>query len=228
MFGSTNRRSRREPFWRDLIHRWNASGQSVAADHGTNDLDDAPSWEKALNPRGRDVHDEGKIFTLTPNKKDLSRFWGTLSWLAAEGTDAERTDGKIAAEVSKLLAANKDGPFFIGCGFIRPPAPYVAPKSYFDKFPREQIPLPLVPVHHRKRGPALAFASAHPEYDAMTDDLRRQAVQAYLASSSFMDAQVGKVLDTLEKLNLADRTIIVFLSDHGYHLGEHGLWQKPR
>jgi uncharacterized sulfatase len=195
-------------------------------DHGTNDLDDAASWDKAVNLRGRDVDDEDKIFTLTPERKDLSRFWGTLSWLAAEGTDSEQTDGKIAAEVSRLLTANKDRPFFIGCGFIRPHAPYVAPKSYFGKFPLEKISVPVVPPDHRKQGPALAFASARPEFDTMTDDLRRQAIQAYFASTSFMDAQVGKVLETLEKLKLADRTIVVFISDHGYHLGDHGLWHK--
>jgi uncharacterized sulfatase len=195
-------------------------------DHGDNDLDDAPSWDKAMGPRGRDVDDEDKIFTLTPERKDLGRFWGTLSWLAADGTDAEQTDGKIAAEVAKLLEANKDRPFFLGCGFLRPHAPYVAPKNYFGKFPLEKLTVPAVPADHRKQGPAIAFASAHPEFDAMSDDLRRQGIQAYFASTSFMDAQVGKVLETLEKLKLADRTIVVFISDHGYHLGEHGLWQK--
>jgi uncharacterized sulfatase len=195
-------------------------------DHGTNDLDDAASWDKAVGPRGRDVDDEDKIFTLTPGKKDLSRFWGTQSWLAAEGTDAEQTDGKIATEMAMILAANKDRPFFLGCGFIRPHVPYVAPKSYFGKFPLEKLTVPTVPADHRKQGPPLAFASAHAEFDAMTDELRRQAIQAYFASTCFMDAQVGRVLKTLEKLKLADRTIVVFISDHGYHLGEHGLWQK--
>lgn len=74
--------------------------------------------------------------------------------------------------------------------------------------------------------PAPALASYKKEQDKLTDDLRRQCVQAYYASITFMDAQVGRVLDALDRLGLADNTIVVFTSDHGYHLGEHGLWQK--
>ncbi len=193
---------------------------------GTNGLDDPASWEKVINPRGRDKDDEDMIFTLTPNLKGSNRFGASLSWLAAQGTDEEQTDGKIADAVIGLLQANKDRPFFIGCGFFRPHTPYVAPKKYFDMYPPEKIALPQVPENHRASAPAPAFASAKKEQDTMTDDKRRQALQAYYASTTFMDAQVGRVLDALERLKLADRTIVVFISDHGYHLGEHGLWQK--
>jgi arylsulfatase A-like enzyme len=102
----------------------------------------------------------------------------------------------------------------------------VAPKKYFDMYPLDRIKLPVVPAEHDKSAPAPAFGSQKKEQLTMTDDLRRQALQAYYAATSFMDAQVGKVLDALEKAKLADRTIVVFISDHGYHLGEHGLWQK--
>jgi iduronate 2-sulfatase len=193
---------------------------------GTEGLDDPSSWERTVNPRGRDKDEEDKIFTLTPNAKGPARFGGTLSWLAADGTDAEQTDGKIAFEVARLLRQYADRPFFLGCGFFRPHTPYVAPRAYFDRHPLEAIGLPLVPADERRNAPAPAFGSAKKVQDAMTDDLRRQAIQAYRASASFMDAQVGIVLRTLEELKLADRTIVVFISDHGYHLGEHGLWQK--
>jgi iduronate 2-sulfatase len=195
---------------------------------GTNGLDDPPSWEKVINPRGYDKDDEDRdlIFTLTPNLKGSGRFGGTLSWLASEGADELQTDGKIAAETAKLLEANKDKPFFLACGFFRPHTPYVAPKKYFDLHPVEKIELPKVPEGHRQAGPAPAFGSAKPEQEKMTDLQRRQAIQAYYAATSFMDAQVGIVLSELEKLKLADKTIVVFMSDHGYHLGEHGLWQK--
>src|SRR5262245_25212769 len=195
---------------------------------GTDGLDDPPSWQEVINPRGRAKDDEEKdlIFTLTPNNKGSARYGGSLSWLAADGTDAEQTDGKIAAETVKLLEANKDKPFFIGCGFFRPHTPYVSPKKYFAMYPTEKLKLPEVPPRHRAAGPAPAFASGKKEQEEMTDDLRRQALQAYYASTTFMDAQVGIVLEALEKLKLADKTIVVFTSDHGYHLGEHGLWQK--
>ncbi|MCI0703740.1 MAG: sulfatase [Planctomycetia bacterium] len=195
---------------------------------GTDGLDDKPSWMKVINPRGRDKDDEEKdlIFTLNPKGKGSGRFGGTLSWLAADGTDTEQTDGKSADATIKLLEENKDKPFFIACGFYRPHTPYVAPKKYFDMYPTDKIELPKVPDKHRDAGPAPAFGSAKAEQDKMTDAQRKQALQAYYASTTFMDAQVGRVLDALDKLKLADKTIVVFISDHGYHLGEHGLWQK--
>jgi uncharacterized sulfatase len=193
---------------------------------GTQGLDDPSSWERTVNPRGRDKDDEDRIFSLDPTAKGPARFGATLSWLAAEGTDGEQTDGKIAVEIAKLLRQYADRPFFLACGFFRPHTPYVAPKGYFNGHPLDKISLPAVPADHRRSAPTPAFGSAKKEQDTMTDDLRRQAIQAYRASASFMDAQLGIVLRTLEELKLADRTIVVFLSDHGYHLGEHGLWQK--
>jgi uncharacterized sulfatase len=198
----------------------------VPAQIGTDGLDDPPSWEKVVNPRGRDKDDEESIFTLNPMANGPARFGGVLSWLAAQGTDAEQTDGKTAAEIVQLLEASKDRPFFLACGFFRPHTPYVAPKKYFDMYPTETIKLPAVPDKHRDSAPAPAFASHKKEQEKLTDDLRRQALQAYYASTTFMDAQLGQVVDALERLKLADRTIVVFFSDHGYHLGEHGLWQK--
>ena len=93
-------------------------------------------------------------------------------------------------------------------------------------YPPEKLELPKVPAGHWDKHPAPAFGSAKKEQEKLTDDLRRKALQAYYASTTFMDAQVGRVLEALEKQKLADKTIVVFISDHGYHLGEHGLWQK--
>lgn len=196
---------------------------------GTDGLDDPPSWQKVVNPRGRDKDDEDNnlIFTLTPNNKGSARFGGTLSWHASGGTDADMTDGKIADETIKLLEQPRTKPFFLACGFFRPHTPYVAPKKYFDLYPPAGLKLPTVPPGHVQAGPAPAFGSQKREQnEKLTDDLRRQALQAYYASTTFMDAQVGRVLEALDRLKLREKTVVVFISDHGYHLGEHNLWQK--
>ena len=152
----------------------------------------------------------------------------TLSWLAAEGTDAEQTDGKIAAEVVKLLEANKDRPFFLACGFFRPHTPYVSPKKYFDLYPADKIVLPQVPAGPARRRPRpRRSAATRRSRTTMTDDLRRQAIQAYYASTSFMDAQVGRrARRPGAARSWRTRRSSSSISDHGYHLGEHGLWQK--
>jgi arylsulfatase A-like enzyme len=102
----------------------------------------------------------------------------------------------------------------------------VAPKSWFEKYPFEKIKLPQLSADDRLRTPSAAYFSQHKEQDAMSDEKRREATQAYHASVSFMDAQVGHVLAALDRLGFAENTVVVFTSDHGYHLGNHGLWQK--
>jgi arylsulfatase A-like enzyme len=188
---------------------------------GTSGLDDLASWNFFVNPAGRDKAEENKIFTLTPGS-----YGGTLSWLAAEGTDLEQTDGLAATSAISLLEQYKDRPFFLAVGFYRPHTPYVAPKKYFDLYPADSIELPELSADDKSRKPAAAYQSAKAEQESMTDAQRRQAIQAYYASISFMDAQVGRVIEALERLGLADTTDIVFTSDHGYHMYEHGLWQK--
>jgi len=192
---------------------------------GTSGHDDPYSWNQVFNPRGRDVDDEPLIFTL---KKD--QFGGTLSWLAAEGTDDEQTDGMIAAEAIQQLekyGKNKK-PFYLAVGMFRPHTPYVAPKKYFDLYPTDKIKVPTEPEGYLDTIPKDAAKSIRRKKDQidLADDLARKAIQAYHASITFADAQVGRVLDALEKNGLAENTIVLFTSDHGYHMGEHGHWQK--
>lgn len=191
---------------------------------GTDGLDDKASWDTVSNPKGRDVTDEALITNPTPEKPVSA----ALSWLAAEGSDEEQTDGMVATEAIRLLEQNRDRPFFIGVGFFRPHTPYVAPKKYFDLYPLDAISLPDAPTDDRDDIPSAAFAHNNPIPNYGLDELTcRKALQAYCACVSFVDAQVGRVLEALERLELADNTIIVFWSDHGYHLGEHqGIWQK--
>ncbi len=192
---------------------------------GTDGLDDPPSWQQVVNPKGHDKEVEDRIFTLSRNAQGVPQFGGTLSWLADEGEDAAQTDGIGATEAIKLLEAHRAEPFYLAVGFFRPHTPYVAPKKYFDLYPLESIKLPTSPDNLRDLFPKLAL-NIKPVEEAMTDEQRKQAIQAYSASTTFMDAQVGRVLDALDRLKLAEKTIVVFHSDHGYHLGEKRLWQK--
>lgn len=196
----------------------------VPLDIGTSSLDDFYSWDLAINPRGRDRDNLDQVFSLIPG-----RFGGVLSWLKdEEGSGDEQTDGIGADQAIKLLEhfQRAERPFFLAVGFYRPHTPYVAPAEYFALHPIDAIELPELSGDDRARQPAPAYATARPEQDAMTDAQRREAIQAYRASTSFMDAQVGRVLAALESSGLAENTIVVFTSDHGYHLGDHGLWQK--
>ncbi|MCA9194011.1 MAG: sulfatase [Planctomycetales bacterium] len=193
---------------------------------GTNGHDDPGSWELELNPAGVDrLVEEPQIFTLTPGN-----FGGTLSWLASKNDDSKHTDGLMAADAEWVLercARQRERPFFLAVGFFRPHTPYVAPENpYFGYYPVNEMPVVTGIEEDQADLPAAALGSHKKEHDKLTDPLRRECLQAYLASISFMDAQVGKVVDCLDRLGLSDNTIIVFTSDHGYHMGEHGLWQK--
>ena len=197
---------------------------------GTDGLDDPVSWEQVINPRGRDCDDEDKIFSIVTGEQakvavGTGNYGGTLSWLAAEGEDIEQTDGKIAKEACRLLREHKDKPFFLGVGFFRPHTPYVSPKKYFGLYPTNKIALAQMSAGDREGKPAAALTVTPANY-GMDEAQQRTVTQAYLASVSFMDAQFGIVLDELERQGLTQNTVVVFLSDHGYHLGEHGLWQK--
>lgn len=197
---------------------------NVPASIGTNGHDDPPSWQEVFNPKGRDKAEEQLIFNAEPHRKISA----ALSWLAADGKDEEQTDGMIASEAIRYMESHQEEPFFLGVGFFRPHTPYVAPKKYFDMYPLEDIRLPYAPEDDREDIPVAAFAHNCPVPNYGLDALTlRKAIQAYYACVSFVDAQVGRLMGALDRLGMADQTIVVFWSDHGYHLGDHGgVWQK--
>ena len=189
-------------------------------DIGTSGLDDEPSWNHVVNPSGIDVQ-EGKLVSFAGPSRALG---SSLSYYASPAEDAQHTDGMVAAETIALLEQHRDRPFFIAAGFYRPHCPFIAPKKYFDMYPDVgRMPVEEFSEMLLRQSPT---ASRGIVWNVPVDE-QREAIRAYYASISFMDAQVGRILDALDRLGLADNTIVVFLSDHGYHLGDHGgLWMK--
>ncbi|MBL8236265.1 MAG: sulfatase [Bryobacterales bacterium] len=191
-------------------------------DIGTDGLDDAPSWSHKVNPKGIDKAEEPLLTNHTPARKGLG---SALAFYASPAPDEQHTDGMVAAEIIKLMEQHKDGPFFLAAGFYRPHCPYIAPKKYFDLYQPEKLePIPLAP-DETKIAPPWAYFTNPPNWN-MTRRQTQEVLQAYYASISFVDANVGKLLDALERLGLAENTIVVFWSDHGYGTGEHGQWMK--
>ena len=192
---------------------------------GTSGQDDNPSWDETHNPTGRDKREEHLIHSLVEG-----RFGGTLSWLSSEGDEEEYTDGLVASlTVEKLrVHAQSQQPFFLAAGFFRPHTPFVAPSAFFERHPREDMVVPDYADSRLSQLPLLAQRSIRmkPVQVDLAHDTAQMVIQAYRASVSFVDAQVGRVLRALKETGLDDNTLVVFLSDHGYHLGEHGHWQK--
>jgi uncharacterized sulfatase len=188
---------------------------------GTNGLDDGKSWNQVINPRGRDKDEEADVINFTPNRQ----IGGALSWLQTKGDGEDHTDAKIADAVVGLLEQHKDGPFFIACGFFRPHVPCAASENYFNLYPLESIKLPQEPPEHIAAIPKIALTCQPLNYGVAPQNLK-QMTRAYHASTSLMDTQVGKVLAAVDRLKLRENTVVVFISDHGWCLGEHGQWQK--
>ena len=192
---------------------------------GTSGNDDIHSWDQTVNPYGKDKIEEYKINTLSERK-----YGGTLSWLAADGKDDEQTDGIAASEAIKKLDnfAKTEVPFFLAVGFFRPHTPFVAPKKYFDLYQQEKIEIPEISNDYLAELPEPAIKSIRAQKSQLNLEkkLAQEIKEAYYATISFVDAQVGRILDHLEISGLDKNTIVVFMSDHGYHLGEHGHWQK--
>jgi uncharacterized sulfatase len=186
---------------------------------GTSGLDDPASWDEVVNPRGIDKDEESVLTNLTPARQ----LGSALAYYASPAPDEQHTDGKVASETIALLEKNKDRPFFIGAGFYRPHCPFIAPRKYFDLYPLDRIPAPASAPGSLQ--PPAAWFTVPPNW-GVGERGQRETIQAYYASISFLDANIGRLLDALDRLGLADNTIVVFLSDHGYHLGERGQWMK--
>ena len=209
------------------IYHMGVPGGIEKGDHGA---DDERSWTERFNSKGPEWRAPGDGETLEGvkgNQRAKPRGGNTFVVVEADGDDLVHSDGKTAAKAVELIHKHKDKPFWLGVGFVRPHVPFVAPRSYYPPFkPYDKMVLP-----DNVAGDWDDIPKAGINYKTsknMRMDLRKQkkAVGGYYASVAYMDAQVGKVLDALDEAKLTDKTIVIFTSDHGYHLGEHDFWAK--
>lgn len=149
-----------------------------------------------------------------------------LSWRATTESPRMTPDGTTATRIVQLLAENRDKPFFIAAGFHKPHQPWVGPVSFFEQHPIDKVKLPKTPAGDTEDIPDPAF-NINKDDASHTNRQKKQAIAAYHAMVTMTDSYVGQLLDGLELLDLDDSTIVVFTSDHGFHLNEHGgVWRK--
>lgn len=169
------------------------------------------------------------------SQKDVGKLPRGAAYESADVPDDAYSDGKIANEaVARLTTLKESGqPFFLAVGFVKPHLPFCAPQKYWDLYDPAKLPMPT-----RSTPPegAPAFAptgwgelrnySEIPTEGPLSPELQRTLIHGYYATTSYVDAQIGRVLDALEAQGLAENTIVVLWGDHGWHLGDHGLWSK--
>lgn len=173
-------------------------------------------------------------FPDLPANKDLPR---GAAWESPDVVDDAYADGRVATHaIDRLreLKKNPSQPFLMAIGFVRPHLPFSAPKKYWDMYQPEELPMPGfekdpegAPQYAAKRkGEIIQFNPIPEDEYVYSAELTRKLIHGYYASMSYMDAQLGRVMDELERLKMLDNTIIVLWGDHGWHLGDHGYWTK--
>jgi len=205
---------------------------------GANGEDVEACWSERYNSSGLEAHTPGdyaclnlNIFTTALENRqstgDPHRPFVTVSY---EGDGSDQPDAKTAAKSVELLRRFKseDKPFMLAAGFVRPHYPMVAPRPYFDRYPHAHIELPHVPANDLQDIPPAGISGSNSKKNGLAQypENQQRMWSGYYASVTFMDQQVGRILDELDRLGLAESTAVVFTSDHGYHLGEHTFWQK--
>jgi len=195
---------------------------------GSNGADDPLSWTERFNSKGPEWRAPGVGETLEGNPDGKKPVVGgnTFVVVEADGNDLVHSDGKTAAKACELIEQYKGEKFFLGVGFVRPHVPFVAPKPYYTPFPFSRMKLPLKINGDWDDIPRAGINYKTSKNMKMNVVRQKKAVAGYYASVAYMDAQVGKVMDGLKKSGLDEKTIVIFTSDHGYHLGEHDFWAK--
>jgi uncharacterized sulfatase len=192
--------------------------------HTGESCEDPRSWDEEVRERGKNPPPE----EILESGKGKGPKGHSFEWDILRTDDAQMPDGVVARNTAERMEKlTREGrPFFLGAGFRRPHSPYAAPKKYFDRYPPQRIPLPKTSAEEFRR--ILPAAVNHDPPDQPLPDAEvRRFLSAYYASVTFMDAQLGVLLDAMDRLRLWEHTVVVFFGDNGYHLGEHGgLWHK--
>ena len=223
------------PEWVTLPQLFKEHGYFVARTgkifHGG--IDDPKAWTEVGDsrvPAGRGLKDQppprpaGKTKGQNPAHSDRI--------VVMDGDGEDHPDFYTAAQGIGFLEKHKDEPFFIAVGFVKPHSPPTAPQKFFDLHDPAKIALPPDFAPRPAAPPGFPAASINARNGDLfiardaTPDEARKMIQAYRASASWTDWNVGRVLDALDRLGLAEKTIVVFFGDHGYHLGEKGKWSK--
>jgi len=218
-------------FFRDAGYRTLGAGKIFHAhtfsDGGFAGYNDPTAWD-AFYPRiDRQLPDEiGPVRRPANGNPVMAGF----DWDALVAEDSALGDGQVVDWVADQLRADTDGPRFGAAGIFRPHLPWYVPEKYFRMHPLDEIQLPLVKRNDLNDVPAIAvpgtFSAVELHDWVLSADQWAAGVQGYLASMTYADAMVGRLLDALDASGRADRTIIVLWGDHGFHLGEKGRWRK--
>lgn len=179
-------------------------------------------WPSKLNQKPTDPLPDGRPINGIPRTAHFD--WGPV-----EAKPEEMGDSQVADWVIKQLQQEQTQPFFLACGFYRPHLPWYVPPQYFEPYPLDTIQLPVVQDDDLEDIPEAGrrFAKPNGDHRAVTNHQQwKPAVQAYLASIAFTDEMIGRVWDALQSSPYRDNTIVVFWTDHGWHLGEKKHWRK--
>ncbi|SHE82403.1 Arylsulfatase A [Mariniphaga anaerophila] len=199
--------------------------------------DDPDSWDYAYNVMGPEKNSPGNMELLSPKNPHYGSNFARMiipnnldytqtDYLAANQAIAilEGRAGKLISDAQDKHRLKENAPFFLAVGLVRPHVPLIAPQRCFEHYPTENMELPEVVIGENV--PEDALQRRNNERWGMSELQQKKAIGAYMASVRFMDEQVGRLLDALDRMDLRKNTIVVFVSDHGYNLGEHDCWSK--
>ncbi len=219
---------RQSPLLREAVtlpQHFMAQGYSVTGSgkiyHGA--FPDPPSWQEYWPSQLTNKPDDPEPKTASPGSQ------GHFDWGPLDVPDTQMGDSQVADWVINKLEQDPGKPFFLACGFYKPHLPWHVPRKYFDRYPLDTLTLPKVNDKDLDDVPPMGRRIAKPEGDharVLRFDAWRAAVQGYLASISFVDNCVGRVMEALDRSPHRDNTVVVLWSDHGWHLGEKLHWRK--